>query len=565
MDKDDWESQIISGLRYRRHFGGSDAWATYRGYCRGDFPQYENSPEVHVLSYNLSYALTEVLLPTIYYKNPHVFASPRRPGMQGLAKLLEGVDNWLVQELGVKEQVRAAVKDCIQCGRGIIKLGYEEEEVLEHMKEYYDYIDQKPMGMPWVKRIDPVMFLVPFGTLRLADADWADHIILKPLEKVKSSKMYKNTGDLTGTHMDRSVMERERPGYGEALSDAQEFVEIHEIRNRVDREILAHVMGYDKFIRSPDEDVLQIDGLPFVTFTFNEDPEFFWAVSDMAIIEPQQLEMNEVRTQTMLHRRLALLKILVRKGVLDDEEMHKLMRGDIMSMVQVNVNDIQSAVKELQHHIPQDLLVWAERVRNDVREMMGVGRQQAGTTSSSRTTATESRIVQLAHDMRMSSRRDRVGDAYTEIIRKLNQIILSFWTQSVVVPILGVDGSKYWVELTPDQIKKEFMFDVDVSARMPQNKEIRRQEMIQLIQALGKNPNVNLNYLLRAFLQEFEWLDILQVFPQAQETAGGPMGTSQFLQQQARLQDHPQELRARAGENSKYLQSSAPALVGAEP
>ncbi|KKL21930.1 hypothetical protein LCGC14_2440530, partial [marine sediment metagenome] len=179
--------------------------------------------------------------------------------------------------------------------------------------ERVEYNTNVKPGMPWGVRIMPDFFIVPFGVRTLEDCPWVDHVIIKSLADVKNDPKYKNTRELEGTHTEMVTKDNNAEFYKEMGKD-NDLVEIHEIRDFKRKEIKSLVPGYDEWIRPPQEDIMQVEGLPYVDFTFNEDTEYYWGASDVQIIEPQQLEVNEARTQAMLHRRIALVKFLIEEN-----------------------------------------------------------------------------------------------------------------------------------------------------------------------------------------------------------------------------------------------------------
>ena len=88
-------------------------------------------------------------------------------------------------------------------------------------------------------------------------------------------------------------------------------------RHAKDKELLTITWDQDKFLRGPIDDILQIDGLPFVDLCFNEDPEYYWCPSDVHHFEPQQIEINEARAQAAAHRRIAVVKWIAQTGMFE--------------------------------------------------------------------------------------------------------------------------------------------------------------------------------------------------------------------------------------------------------
>lgn len=555
---EDWQNLLAKAESYKEdpNFGHSTQWAEFRNYYRGRFPGVE---EHGLLPYNITYAFGQVLIPSVYYQNPGLLVSPRQPGFEIASKVLESIGHWLIQELRVKQILRQAILDAYLCGRGIIKIGYDSEFSLPDRNLVAELLGEdveqvEPMlggaGMPWIQRIDPDMFLVPFGSIELPGMDWVDHIVLRPLDEVKKDRLYKNVSNMEGNFVTRILNNRNKTSFYQQLIDQTDYVEIHEIADAKRRERLALVWGHEKFIRPPADDILQVDGLPYVDLCFNEDPEYYWCPSDAALIEPQQLEMNEARTLAMKHRRIALARLLVTTGTLAPAEAEKLLGENVGPIINVDGPVDESRIREFRHNIPQDVVFWTDLIREDAREILGIGRVQAGKENQGRRTATEVERVQQAHDLRMGMRRDRVGDCLQNLMRKLFQICQKMWSTEKVVQIVGVEGARHWVSLKGSDIAGEYNIKVDVESTVPSSKDSRKRDIVQLIQAVGQHPGVNMDYLLRMLLKEFDWIDVNKMLPMAQS---GVVPYDQFQQGQQNLQNNPQELQARQGAVAQQL------------
>lgn len=573
-DIEEWVKLIEAGVRYKEDYGGSKRWGTYRDYGRGIFTKYDGTTG-GILPYNVTYAMGRTLVPNIYFRNPYVTTSSRyKPGLALQAKLLEAVDNWLLQELDVKSVFKTAVQDCFYTNRGVIKVGYDSlsgaidtgrssnailGEVLKSpfgvgkkKGEKVEYnVNVKP-GMPWAVRVQPDFFIVPFGVRTLDECPWVDHVVLRLTKDVKDDPMYQNTSDLQGTHVEYLRKKYPHNKFYEDLMKDVDICEIHEVRDFKKGEIKAFVPGHDKWIRPPTQDKLQYEGLPFVDFTFNEDTEFYWGASDVQIIEPQQLEVNEARTQAMYHRRVALIKFLIEKGRIDPDEVDKMLSENVGPAVFVKGSPADS-VAMLQPHMPQDINQWTEIIRGDVRELLGHGKQQMGELPQGRRTAKEVETVQRAHDIRMDERRDIVAGALQKTVRKFNQIVFDRWDQKQVAQVVGVDGAKYWVEYSKQDIAGEYDIKIDVESMTPMTKQQKKRDILQVIQAVGKNPRANIDVLMRMLMKEYEWMDAMAVLPEAEETQQQPMGAQAWMGQQQGLQNNPSQLAERAQGNAQLM------------
>ena len=575
-DIEDWRDEVEQGIRYKETYGNSKRWSVYRDYGRGKFGGYTGSAQ-GILPYNITYGMKRALIPNIYFRNPYILVSPRyQPGYQMHSKIVEAVDNWMLEEIGIKQTMKTAVHDCYYTNRGILKVGYDGSMagrngappgIVQKLAELlgtastqmgkkggerveYD-VNVKP-GMPWVSRVMADYFVVPFGVRTLEDCEWCDHVIIRKLKDVKNDPKYKNTAELEGTHLEMVTKGYQTADFYKEMGKCADLVEIHEIRDFKRKEIKAFVPGYDKWLRPPEEDLLQVEGLPFVDFTFNEDCEYYWGPSDVQIIEPQQLELNEARTQAMYHRRIALLKFLYEDGAIDDGEVAKMLSDVVGPGIKVKGNpNLVAAI--LQPHIPPDLTQWTELIRSDVRELMMTSKQSAGEAPPGRRTKFEMQVVTSGREIGMDERRDIIADCLIKMTRKLNQVIFNMWDAEKVAQVVGYDGARYWVAYSAKGIKGEYTLKVDVESMTPQTKAMKKQELIQIIQALAKNPRANIDYLMRMLLREYEWMDAMQILPEAQETMEGPMGQNQFIQFQNKLASNPQELQKRAGANAEAM------------
>ena len=155
--------------------------------------------------------------------------------------------------------------------------------------------------------------------------------------------------------------------------------------------------------------------------------------------------------------------------------------------------------------------------------------------------------------MTITQLRDMVADALVKAIRKVNQIIFDRWDVERVAQVVGYDGAKYWIKYTGVENRGEYNIRVDVESMVPSTKRMKKREIVELIQALGKNPRANIDYLMKLLLREYEWIDAMQVLPDAPETMEQPMGQQQFLGMQNKMLQNPQQLQERAGKNAEMI------------
>jgi hypothetical protein len=256
-----------------------------------------------------------------------------------------------------------------------------------------------------------------------------------------------------------------------------------------------------------DVDALQIEGLNWEFLTFNEDPEYFEGIPDAAIIEPQQLELNEIRTQAQRHRAIALLKFLYLKGSINETALTQFLSGKVGPAIEIDGESLAQAVQILQPHIPADLANEATQVKQDIRESVGISENQgASFRGGTPPSATETMQVSQSFDLRTDERKDAVRDLLVNIIRKWNQYIFSFWTGERVARIVGPGGEESWIKYTGDQLKGEYSLNIDPDTGFPASKQLRLQTADAMFKQYSGDQLIDQIGLRRMHLGQYEWL-----------------------------------------------------------
>jgi len=527
----DWKQKIKLGILYQSHYGHTSKWPLFERYFEGDWGE-------GILPVNLIFAFGKSLLPNVYNRNPHAILSPMGPGKMLQTKATERVLNYLIYETNVKKQIKRMCQDGYIYGTAIGKCGYDSEYGYASDKsvsmipgegtltgfgtdeENIEYrIDVKP-GMPWFLRDKPANFILPYGYLDIEASPWCATRVMRPLEDVLADTKYSNKGSLKGgrTFTDRNIkatMQTDTEGavkdrMFETLCEKEDWVEVWEIRDFRTRKVYAVSMDHDKFLRE-DVDDLQIEGLPFLPLIFNDSGFGFWGISDCQIIEPQQLELNEIRTQAQAHRRVALLKAMVARNAMTPAEKEKFLSGEVFPYIEVDIppgSSITDVVTLMQPHVPPDFVSLTAQIMEDVMQMLGSSRNQRGDYNTGRRTATEANIVQMAAQIRLNERRDSTADLFTNICRKYLQYIFTFWRdKSQVIDIIGQDGARYWIEYTGAAIKGEYNIKVNPDDSLPVTFETRRQEARELYTLTAQDPTVNRVEMARQLLDQYDWIE----------------------------------------------------------
>ena len=421
-------------------------------------------------------------------------------------------------------------------------------------------------GMPWAMRIHPRDFVAEPGCEDIKKAQWVAHRFLRKLKDAKQDESYQNTSNLKASHMDE-FKDRDAARLIRAATIAQkdadpkslrpqptpedEYTEFWEIRDVKSGKLFLLNMDHDRFIRNV-HDVLQIDGLPFETMCPNPRPKTFWGIPDAEVMYPQQLELNSIRKLQQDYRRGNVRRFIAEDGVFDQSEMEKFFDEKAEAYIKVNPGGkpLSDRMTVLQNNMPQDLVMWGEVQRQDMREAQGMGRNQAGEYQPGRHTATEAATVQQNTMIRTDERRDQVADVLKGIVKKTNQIIFRFWTLDDVVKVTGPESTPYWVRYTGKELQGDYDYEIHADDAVVQSQQVRQQQAISLLQYLAPYAQAGLidpQKVLAYVMRQFPGVHIQDFMPQqAQPQARGPMGIDQFQQDSAKVQAQADNQRALA-------------------
>lgn len=502
----EWQDRIKEGLRYQERFAQSQDWSRYKDYYR------HKGFASGIIPVNLIFSILRSMTPQVYFRNPRVTITARRPGLEAElhARIVQKLDNWLLRELETKREFKRLVADNFFCGIGAGFFGYDSlygfsDKLAQGGQMTFSQFDKQGNrtefqsnvnpGMPWFLRARPEDVVFPFGATDRQALEWVAFRVFRSVRDMKVDKKYQNTSELKGTH----VPVRSMPEGGRVVDinetreglRSEEYVELWQIHDARTGRVMATVMDNDKFLRN-EEDPLQLDGLPVETVCFNPDSDFIYGVPDARIIEPQLLELNDIRTQAMKHRRVNVIKGLILEGSMTDDEISKLLSEDVQAIIKVrsDTGDVRKAYSSMAPGVSgilTDLIAQGEVVRGDVRETVGFSRTAQGEfQGKTHVSAEETKRVFQSLNIRLDERRDEMADLLERVVRKWNQIIFERWTSERLAQVVGPDGAKWWLKFTGPQIKDEYDLNVVAEEGPPMDRETKMQMALQAAEVWAK-------------------------------------------------------------------------------
>lgn len=506
-----WTQEIERGEKYMKKYSTINKWKDWRQSYRGDW-------DPKLIPVNRTFSLGRSMIPKIYLKSPRVSVTATRPEFINHARVVEAVDNMLIQTLGLKQTMKRAILHSFLSGTAPIKLGFDSEfgflpqqsvsydsgtatQISRKERRLIEYNQTIKPGMPWAINILPEDVIIPWGYSDPLSVPWVGHKIYRPLKDVKEDQKYRNTKDLKGTKRASLDIPLKSPfisGYADEL-----YTELIEIRDWKTGEI---IVICEEQLLLKDEDALQDKGLPWEFLTFNEDPEYFWGIPDAYILEPQQNELNEIKTQQSRHRKVTLLKFLYSKGALTEDQVAHLLSGEVGPAVGVDAEALQNAIITLQPHMPPELWTEARAVLADMQESLGFSENQLGNyvQKGANVSATETAEVAQNVDARQDERRDIVSDTFLNIIKKWNSFIFTLWDQEKIIEVVGPSGMNNWVIYKGTQLNSEYTIKVELDSGFPMTGNAKRQLADGLFKAYNGDPMMDQMKLRQFHLDKYE-------------------------------------------------------------
>lgn len=532
----EWDQELHHAMQYRRKYGLEDKWGQLEAMLYHVKPEQANSGP------NIMISTLDSLASAMNVPQPYITVKARNTRSITKARLLESVDNLLIDTMDFQSELDYLIPCAFLWGRGILKIGYDSEfgwdDTLDiglwnprgmsqsqwdkKMECRLETGNVQP-GMPWVKNVLPHDFLVPWGVRDIKEAPWCAHRIVRHIDAVRADLKYdKNVTRRLQPNMTmedfvksyQSTMRPYRVGQPEQFrtiggpnndGTELEYIELWEIRDARTKRIKVMATGGSEWLRD-DPDGLQLQGLPFVSLSFVPRARNFWVTPDAWYLFYHQKDLSDIAVQTTMHRRLAQLKILYEEGSISPEQLDRLLSGEIGAAIGIKPGmDLDKVVKLFTAAVPNlNFYQDSQFIRTNAREMVGFSQNQIGEfESSGRRTATEAQIVQQGAGLRLDRRQNAMKRLYLEAYNHINAIIFENWKIPKVVEVLGNDGQAQWYPVTGEDLKGDYNYRLGFSIGGNETLQERKQTAIQMFMSMLQtglfDPSALARYLANAW------------------------------------------------------------------
>jgi hypothetical protein len=562
----EWEDAFRAGEAFKQETAWRDSWQAYENGYKGLFGS-KTKPM------NIIFPLIRAMVPRVYFRDPRVIVTPTRPGFGTKAKILESVDNYLLRIMNAKGALKTMIFNAGLYGTGIGKSGFDSEYGFHEAEEkrrdtseaqkfftktgfwqtdsiVTEYNEAILPGMPWYQSVDPGVVTYPYGCRIAKDTPYVIHTYVRHIDDVRADPKYRNAKKI---EPNRTIASKYIQDFTQLKKTNSKFnlgvdyVEIREVLDLRRKQIYNYAVGYNEWLRN-DTDPLLSAGNYYDVLTFNENVRSVYGISDVAIIEPNQTQLNEINTMFSNNLSMHVLKFLVNQNMLDPATEKALRNRDFGALLKMNLKPGDKISDFIQAFFPPFDLNFVQAmsvVREDARETVGFSRNEAGEYDrSTRRTAYEASIVHNASQIRVDERRDSVADVVGSMLPRINKYIFKYWTEDKFVQVLGPQAKNFWVAYNGAMLEGDYLYEVDMDTSQQKSAEIRKNENLELLKVIGMLPPeallkrdaqgnampiVSFEGLLKSILDQYPSIDTMQVLnPIATQPEGDLMGLDEF-------------------------------------
>lgn len=501
----------------------------YEGFQSPEFSDNDVSMDFDWVIFNLIKDAIDILVPSVYFRNPKVFLTPRRPQDLERRQINETIMNYEIQRMKLKIQMKRAVKDAFLTNFGCIKHGFDSEFRINDRSKGDNPNPENLLidnGSIWNLRVSPFDFHIdPSANYTdLTDARYVVHSTDRFLDDIKKDNWFENTSGLSATKLQRAESEGRDELTDEFKSSAinlehREMIRINEFWDRKVEKVFVFADGHDKILKKMPWP-WKLGGFPFTILSFLYTPDKLYPRTDVENSLDVQDAMNQHISQIMAHGRRSLPRIGVKKKVKReivakleepyiDSVIHGLEEGDVFPIPRATTSP--------------DVDKFIGLARDMMNISMKVNELQRGNSPKGVRTATAAGIIQQNTQITSSEKVDVVQDFFGEITEKNLKLIHQTYTLKKIVPITGdIPGVFSFREYTAKEIEGQFDVEIDPYSAVPRDPQTERQNVIALVNLLAhpmfaqnQQVQVNLLELAKMLLDRFDIKNVDKILPLA--------------------------------------------------
>ena len=448
-------------------------------------------------------------------RNPRVQYFPRTKDSEAKAPHVELLHNYDIREQNHIAQMKAAFRDAqFAPFPGVLRHGYTpERELLDENGKALFYFRPANPNRPWIKRSAPWDTLIdPRAESWHMDggAQWCAFRSVMTLDQVKRNpnmiareQLKDFKGNVTQAYRDmmpRELHEQEDP-------DRESYVEVWTVYDLEDRTWMQLTLdGVDDWLRKPEEWPIAWEWLPINTFIVNPQIDTPYPKSLMEDMIPLQQELNQIRTMMSVLTRSMRAHSFYDENKVDETAVTLLKDSGLLEYFPVKGNPAEVMHQLKVGGLPQELMLYADTVMDDMRESVGLSRF-ARARRENVESATEAAAITQGQDVIEG----RTQEAFDLFVRETEMTymqgrrsILATVGGRESLRVLGQEGAQAlasYVTVDAETLAGEFEFEVEAGSTRPKDLEREAQLAAVDMQVLSPLSFSRQDELARRYLE----------------------------------------------------------------
>jgi hypothetical protein len=222
--------------------------------------------------------------------------------------------------------------------------------------------------------------------------------------------------------------------------------------------------------------------------------------SDTEAGRPQVRELIRSRSQMLRQRDHSVPIRWYNVNLVDDEIAEALKRGEYQDIVPVNGDGSRMIGEVARANYPRESFQFQSIIGNDLDRSWSLSNNQLGSQTDTERSATESKIVQSAGQIRLDYEKGRINRFLVEGAEVLFSLMQKFraGTKYVRVPKLGGEDLQ---AVAPADLLGEFQFDIVADSSDRVDIQTRQTNTLKLYNLLANSKSVDRSALERELIQ----------------------------------------------------------------
>lgn len=460
----------------------------------------DSESELLATSVNLIYAVLQTAMSSLVPANPAITAIARSPDNEEQIKAVEAVVNLALDNSDYRDEMGFYIFDGVLLGRGVTKTTWSVRD-----------------DLPVCRACDPRVVFFDLTTRRQKDIRyWIEATLLSP-------QQYQSRFIATGTDEEGNPA---KPMYSgeenrlaepdaypkwmlpttnganntDELKNFQKWYLVYEIHDIEDNRVVHLLAGHDE--------PLMTDTLiycPYDILTLNHNGEDCRGLSEIALISPNQEEVNHLLTYWLNIVRACVPKGAYDPGGIDGEQLQNAIAAGVGTWSPLHSKNGKPLEENLANFpmpsVPADAFNLLEYTVGNISKVSALAAAQRGQVTGART-ATELALIQGEIRNLLASRQRQTDKMTVSIAGKFLFLLQKFKSKDAVVELTGQKG---WHPVTPTTLKGiEATFKVVAYSPLESNRAVVQEQFKDLLQFLVTNPEVDQRQLLKAIIEIFD-------------------------------------------------------------